>query len=108
MLRVKLFCSSGMSTSMMVAEIENEAKKRNIDLSISAFPVRLLREQVEDTDVVLLGPQISYEYDNAKKICDKVKKPLAVIPLLDYGMMNGEAVLDLILSLENQKGDKHE
>ena len=52
--------------------------------------------------MALLGPQVSYAYEDAKKICDKAGKPIAVIPVQDYGMMNGRAVLALAKKLAGQ------
>ena len=34
-----------------------------------------------------------------QKLCDSLGIPLAVIPVRDYGMVNGKAVLDFALSL---------
>lgn len=37
--------------------------------------------------------------DKSKEICDKCDVPIAVIPMMDYGMLDGKKVLDLALSL---------
>ena len=48
---------------------------------------------------MLLGPQIKYALSELKKITDEHGKKIAVIEMMDYGMMNGEKVLDTALSL---------
>ncbi len=42
----------------------------------------------------MLGPQVQYMEDSVKKITDEAGIPLAVINMQDYGMMNGEHVLE--------------
>jgi phosphotransferase system (PTS), cellobiose-specific IIB component, putative len=50
-----------------------------------------------------LGPQVAYTLDKSTAICDSCHTPIAVIPMADYGMLDGEKVLNLALSLL----DKH-
>jgi len=99
MKKIKLFCSAGMSTSLLVTKMQESAKSRGIDCEIVAYPEGKLAEHVDDCDVVLLGPQVGFMLDQSKKICDPKNVPIAVIPMIDYGMMDGEKVLDLALSL---------
>jgi PTS system cellobiose-specific IIB component len=46
-----------------------------------------------------LGPQVGYTLNKAKKICEPKGIPVDVIPMVDYGMMNGQKVLDFALKL---------
>ena len=46
-----------------------------------------------------LGPQVGYTLGKAKKICEPKGIPVEVIPMVDYGMMNGAKVLDFALKL---------
>lgn len=43
--------------------------------------------------------KFAYTLDKSKEICDKCDVPIAVIPMMDYGMLDGKKVLDLALSL---------
>lgn len=45
-----------------------------------------------DADVILLGPQVGYRLEKVKEICPNTK--VEVIDMMDYGMMNGEKVLN--------------
>ena len=46
-------------------------------------------------DVLLLGPQVRYLLEQfTEKLKDK-NIPIGVIPMVDYGMMNGSKVLAL-------------
>ena len=69
---IMLACSAGMSTSMLVAKMQEEAKP----------------------DVLMLGPQVAYMKADVQKKCDDAGVPMEVINMTDYGMMNGKNVLD--------------
>ena len=59
-------------------------------------------KHLDSMDVALLGPQVGYTLGKAKKLCDPKGIPVEVIPMVDYGMMNGAKVLDLALNLINK------
>ena len=44
----------------------------------------------KDADIILLGPQVSFQVD---KIAKEAPCPVEAIKMRDYGTMNGEAVL---------------
>ena len=56
----------------------------------------------------MLGPQVQYMEDSVKKITDEAGIPLAVINMQDYGMMNGEHVLETAQELmgDNQLNER--
>ncbi len=100
MLKIKLFCSAGMSTSVLVSKMRESAKNRGIDVEISAHSETQMMSEVEGIDIALLGPQIAYKISEAKKICEPLNIPVEIIPMKDYGMMNGEKVLDFAINLK--------
>ncbi len=100
MLKIKLFCSAGMSTSILVNKMRDAAKNRGLEVEISAHSETQMISQAEGIDVALLGPQIAYKISEAKKIFEPLNIPVEVIPMQDYGMMNGEKVLDFAINLK--------
>lgn len=91
-MKIVLACAAGMSTSMLVDKMVESAKEKSIELEIQAVPVSELPENVSGVQLILLGPQVSYlEADVAS---DFPSIPVAVIDMMDYGMMNGEKVLN--------------
>ena len=56
-----------------------------------------------EIDVALLGPQVAYTLDKSKAICEANHIPIAVIPMADYGMLDGKKVLNLALELLGEK-----
>ena len=99
MVTIKLFCASGMSTGVLVNKMKDAAKAKGVEAEIAAFPESQMDKHLDSMDVALLGPQVGYRLSNAKSLCDPKGIPVEVIPMLDYGMMNGAKVLDLALSL---------
>ncbi|MHC1682128.1 MAG: PTS sugar transporter subunit IIB [Clostridiaceae bacterium] len=103
MVTIKLFCAAGMSTSMLVARMKKAAEAKGVEAYIEAFPESQIAKHLDGLSVALLGPQVGYTLPNAKKICEPAGVPVAVIPTVDYGMMNGEKVLDFALKLVESK-----
>ncbi|CIW32554.1 PTS system sugar-specific transporter subunit EIIB [Streptococcus pneumoniae] len=75
------------------------AQASGVEAEIEAFSQSKLADYAPNIDVALLGPQVAYTLDKSKEICDKCDVPIAVIPMMDYGMLDGKKVLDLALSL---------
>jgi PTS system cellobiose-specific IIB component len=101
MVTIKLFCASGMSTSVLVNKMKDAAKAKGIEAEIVAFPEAQMDRHLDSMDVALLGPQVGYTLGKAKGLCDPKGIPVDVIPMVDYGMMNGAKVLDFALKLIN-------
>ena len=99
MRRIALFCSAGMSTSLLVTKMKKAAEAKGIEVSIDAFPEATMDKELDDVDAVLIGPQIKYLLKKLKKICDEKGVPISVINTMDYGMMDGEKVLNQALKM---------
>ena len=102
-MKIRLFCAAGMSTSLLVTKMREAAKAMGIDADIEAAGETRMNEETEGCDVALLGPQIRYKLAAAKKICDPKGVPVDVIPMVDYGTMNGKKVLEFALKLAESK-----
>ena len=92
-----LVCATGMSTSLLVNRMKEAAETKEIEFQIEAHPVGQIEKYGEAADVILLGPQVRYELKNVK--AKYPNKPVEVINMQDYGMMNGNKVLDTALKL---------
>ncbi|ARV01986.1 TPA: PTS sugar transporter subunit IIB [Streptococcus pyogenes] len=99
MIKIGLFCAAGFSTGMLVNNMKVAAEKKGIDCQIEAYAQGKLADYAPLLDVALLGPQVAYTLDKSEAICKENGIPIAVIPMADYGMLDGNKVLDLALSL---------
>ena len=68
MKKIYLFCSAGMSTSMLASNMQSVANAHNLPIKVAAFSHNKLEEIIEkDTpDCILLGPQISFVHSLTK------------------------------------------
>lgn len=104
MLKIRLFCAGGMSTSLLVRKMEVAAAEEGIEVDIIAHGVGSVEREVDETlDCVLIGPQVGYQKAQIKKVCDQYGVPMEVIPMADYGMVNGKNVFALAKKLAASK-----
>lgn len=99
MINITLVCAAGMSTSMLMARMEESAKKQGVNSKIIAMSETKFATYTEPTDILLIGPQISYLEDELREKYESKGIKVAVIDMVDYGMMNGEKVLKDALAL---------
>lgn len=103
MVRILLFCSAGMSTSMLVTKMKKAAEKNNVEAEIAAYPQAKMIDYADKADIALLGPQIKFLLPKAKGIFEPKGVPVEVINPADYGMLNGEKVLKHVLKVLDKK-----
>jgi PTS system cellobiose-specific IIB component len=99
MLKIRLFCNQGMSTSLLVSKMQEAAQGKNMEVDIVAYPANEMDDRIDGIDCALLGPQVGYLKSKAEKICGAKNVPVDVIPMADYGMCNGENVLEFARKL---------
>ena len=100
---IRLFCAAGMSTSLLVNKMKQAAVQKGKDAQVEAFPIAEIDRMTDGIDVALLGPQVGFQLEKAKKICEPKGIPVAVIPMTDYGMCNGMNVLKFAYQLAKNK-----
>ena len=81
MYKILLVCNAGMSTSMLVQRMEKAATEKGIEAEIIALPIT----------------------DELKGLRTKTETPIEVIEMRDYGMMNGEKVLEAAIKVIDAK-----
>lgn len=98
---IMLVCAAGMSTSLMVNKMKKSAEDKGIEADIFAVSASEADEYLANSnvDVLLLGPQVRFMKSQFQKKLEPLGIPLDVISMQDYGMMNGEKVLDLAIRL---------
>lgn len=99
MKKIMLCCSAGMSTSMLVKKMIEEADKRGLEVEIKAYGAAEFDQQAPNYQCVLLGPQIKYMQADLQKKADAYGIKVEPINMMDYGMQKGDKVLDHALSL---------
>jgi PTS system cellobiose-specific IIB component len=93
MTKIALVCSAGMSTSLLVSKMREAAAKQGVDVEINAVAESDFAGHAAGVQVLLLGPQVRFQFDALKKEYEPKGVKIAVISPIDYGRMNGEKVL---------------
>ena len=102
-MRIMLACNAGMSTSLVVAKMQDAAKAQGKDYKIWAVEQGEIQNELGNFDVLLLGPQVRHLQRKVKAtvrhILRRVTKLVgdqAVVDVIDgpsYGRCDGAAVL---------------
>lgn len=102
---IMLVCSAGMSTSLLVTKMQKAAEERGMDADIFAVSASDADNSLtsKDVNVLLLGPQVRFMKAQFEQKLAPQGIPLDVINMADYGMMNGEKVLDQAITLMEQQ-----
>ena len=88
-------CSGNEYKSTGIKNAESSYRE-GLDAEIFAVAAAEAQDYVEKqhVDVVLLGPQVRFMEADFKKKMEPKGIPVGVIPMADYGMMNGAKVLE--------------
>ena len=103
---IMLVCAAGMSTSLLVTKMQKAAEIQGIEADIFAKSAQEIDDTLEqkNVEVLLLGPQVKFMQSQIESKQAGKNIPVAAINMQDYGMMNGEKVLDHALQLIDSKG----
>ena len=89
MRKIVLFCSAGMSTSLLVTKMREAAAAQGYEADIDAFAVADAANH-KDADIVLIGPQVRFQL---KKLQSQFDCPVEAIDMQAYGTMDGAKVI---------------
>ena len=95
-------CSAGMSTSLLVEKVNKAAKEKAMNIDVQAAGEAEARRDLSQVDVLMLGPQVRYLEKSFRKALEGTNTKLGVVDMFAYGRMDGEKVLEQILTLADQ------
>lgn len=91
MRNIILLCNMGMSTSLMVNKMKAAAAELGYACEIGAYALQHADEIIPTADILLVGPQISFELERLREAYPD--KNIEAINMMDYGRMDGKKVL---------------
>ena len=97
MKKIILLCAGGMSTSMLVKKMQEEAAKEGLECEIAAYPQADAKDKASDADCILLGPQIRFAKQKVSEACPGV--PIDAIDMKVYGRMDGKGAMAIAKKL---------
>lgn len=90
---IKLFCSGGMSTSLLANKMQDKSDLDGLGYTISAHGISDIVAQSKGVDLILLASQISYMESNVRK---EIKgSRFLIIDRLDYGRLRVDEILKM-------------
>ena len=97
MKKIILLCAGGMSTSMLVKKMQEEAAKEGLECEIAAYPQADAKDKASDADCILLGPQIRFAKQKVSEACPGI--PIDAIDMKVYGRMDGKGAMAIAKKL---------
>lgn len=101
--KMVILCASAMSSGLIVEELKRIAPENDVDIEVQCFAsLRYRYFDYSKVDIVLLAPQVKSQLTDIKKyIVEKGHDeiPLMVIPMREYGLVKGKAILDQALKM---------
>ncbi|MFD1064872.1 PTS sugar transporter subunit IIB [Oceanobacillus locisalsi] len=97
MKKIILACAGGFSTSMLVEKMKAAAAAKGLEVSVDACAESKVNDYLP-ADIVMLGPQMGHKEKEIKEVVG-LDIPVMTIDMMDYGMMEGEKVLNQALEL---------
>lgn len=101
-MKILLICNQGVSTGMLVDNMKQYAA---VDDVIEAIPASKASALVKDYDVVLVGPQIRYKFNDICKVTRTYHIPAEMVDMQAYGMMDGKRVFEQAKQLYESRGE---
>ena len=92
-MKILLVCNGGMSTSILMSNIEDYATDNGLDITAEAYGLSEYDQHLDGVDVCLIGPQIAYKLDELKS---EVSVPCLVVKSFDYATGNVANILKQI------------
>ncbi|MFY4775181.1 PTS sugar transporter subunit IIB [Metabacillus sp. RGM 3146] len=102
-MKILLCCAAGMSSSLLVSKMRKSAEELRIDCEIWAIPTDAVTQQIDQADVLLLGPHVRYLMMEFMELGEENNVPVGLIKAEDYGTFNGKKVLQQAFALQNNK-----
>jgi len=100
---ITLLCSLGMSTGILIDKMVSDGKAMGLELDVDALPYDRLTDRINQTDILLLGPQVRYLLKKFEKEYGDKIPVIAVMNMSDYGLQNTKKILNDALAVYNAK-----
>ncbi|HEX5351522.1 PTS sugar transporter subunit IIB [Trichococcus sp. K1Tr] len=96
-----LICTAGITTGLLVKNVQNAADERGLDIHVYSAPAIIAEQAIQSQaiDALMIGPQSKYEIARLKDFLTYKAVPYKLISRENYEILDGEAVLEEIIAL---------
>ncbi|HBE9110120.1 PTS sugar transporter subunit IIB [Clostridioides difficile] len=104
-MNILLVCANGASTGVLVEKMKNfcseheKLKTKTINVEATSFENLKSYIEANDTDVVLVAPQIRFKEDDVVEACKNYKIAVGLIDTKHYGRMDAPSVMKSAIEL---------
>lgn len=102
MINAIITCSGGCSSAVFAEKMNEYSRKNGIELQVRALKRATVSEDLDQVDVLLLAPQVSYLKRKFEKQYPDAKFKMISIAPLDFGQCNVEKIAGQILQQVQQ------
>jgi PTS system cellobiose-specific IIB component len=99
---IVIACVEGFSSALLTKKMKLAAAEINpaIDIKATAAIASLIK-RLDQVDILLLGPNVAFMKSDFQKLVPK-DTIISGIDMLDYGMINGKAIVEKALKILNK------
>lgn len=99
MTKILVCCSGGMSSSLLVSQMREEVRRRNLtDVKIGSCSVSQIRQYIGEADILLFAPQVSFLNNDASIFENHPDTKVLTISPHDYGTLDVVSIVDMALN----------
>lgn len=103
-MHIYLCCGGGLSSGFLAQKARAVAKKKKMDVTIEAKSESEVAQYLPKMDILCIGPHYEFRLNTFKDMAAPYNVPVVLIPEETYSMLDGQALLELVLS-EIEKTD---
>jgi len=96
-IRILLVCGSGASSGFMAANMRKASIARGLDVSIVARGESEIENYIDDIDVLMVGPHLSYLLDEAQTFAEGKKVKVILMEGSYYSTLDGVKAVEHLL-----------
>lgn len=101
---IYLCCGGGLSSGFLAQKARAAAKKLKIDATIEAKSESEVTQYLPKMDILCIGPHYEFRLKAFEEMAAPYDIPVIVIPEEIYSMLDGKALLNLVVdTLEKYK-----
>ena len=99
-MKILFICSLGMSSSITVNAMKEEAEKQGIEVEVNAVGSTQATDEItKGYDVAMVAPQIRHRFRELEEASKKANLPIELIEPMAYTPMGSKKLLKQVLNL---------
>ncbi|NSL52210.1 PTS sugar transporter subunit IIB [Calidifontibacillus erzurumensis] len=101
-IKLIILCSWGATSSQLAKKVQQAAEARGINLVVDAGGTGEFNQKASQYHAVLLEPQVRHMKKEVTKTAEKYNTPVELVDQMAFALMDGNKVLDQVLSMLNK------